>query len=180
MRITEAAVRKYFRELLETPRIQEYAKQYGTISNFINIQGDVVVRPKLSVVKTVGAGYAGMAWGSVKIEISRWILEDKLETRGAVRHELAHLLHVYSRTGGGAHGKEFRNALKIVSPKTWRKDRHWYPNPAIENARTQIHPGPKKATIWRGKKPYTVKQKQLVNALEEKKAAVLANRQNSV
>ena len=142
MRLTEKALHKYFRTLLETPRIQKYVEKYKLPRhNFVvRVDGDEIILPRLRVVKTAGVKYAGMAHSDMVIDISRWILEDKTEAKGTLRHEVAHLLHVYSKQGGDSHGKEFTAALKIVSPTTWRKDRHWHPNPIIEKARIQVHP----------------------------------------
>jgi hypothetical protein len=157
MRITETSLKKYFIELLEIPRIQQYAQDHQTARSKFVIKntGDIVL-PILSIVNTAGVRYAGVAHTCVSIDISRWILEDEVEAKAVVRHEVAHLLHNYSKTGGRTHGKEFHEALKIVSPKTWRKDIHWYPNPVIEKARTKVHPTSPELTIVKvGNRPYT-------------------------
>ena len=156
MKITEAALRKYFYELIETPRIQQYTQNHKQLTSFVLRINGKVVSPCLRIVDTAGVRYAGVAHSHVVIDISRWILEDKTEARATLRHEVAHLLHSYSKQGGGPHGKEFNNALKVVSPRTWRKDRHWYPNVNIEKARTKVHPAsPKLKVITIGNRPYT-------------------------
>ena len=156
MKTTEAALRKYFNELLETPRIQKYLQDHRQVTKFVMKNKDGVICPRLRVVATAGVRYAGMAHSDMAIDISRWILEDKAEARGTLRHEVAHLLHSYSKQGGGTHGKEFNSALKVVSPSTWRKDKNWHPNPDIEKARTQVHPAsPKLKVIKIGNRPYT-------------------------
>jgi hypothetical protein len=157
MKITEASLTKYFHELVEHPRIQQYAQDHQTArSKFVTKNNGNIILPILSVVNTAGVRYAGVAHTCVSIDVSRWILEDETEAKAVVRHEVAHLLHHYSKTGGRAHGKEFHATLKVVSPKTWRKDRHWYPNPVIEKARTKAHPTSPELTIVKvGNRPYT-------------------------
>jgi len=157
MRITEASLRKYFLELIETPRIQKYAQDHQTTkSEFVLKLIDETILPRLRIVDTAGVRYAGIAHTDMAVDISRWILEDKAEARGTLRHEVAHLLHAYSKQGGSAHGTEFTKALKVVSPSTWRKDRHWHPNANIEKARTKVHPAsPILRVVKIGNRPYT-------------------------
>ena len=156
MKTTEKALQKYFRELLETPRIKKYIQDHKQPRKFMMEVNGVVMCPRLRIINTAGVRYAGLAHSDMAIDISRWILEDKTEARATLRHEVAHLLHSYSKQGGGSHGKEFHNALKVVSPRTWRKDRHWYPNANIEKARTKVHPAsPKLKVITIGNRPYT-------------------------
>jgi len=156
VRTTEASLRKYFNDLLETPRIEKYIQAHVQRTSFVmRIKGKVVC-PCLRIVATAGVRYAGIAHSDMAVDISRWILEDKAEARGTLRHEVAHLLHSYSKVGGGVHGKEFHKVLKVVSPSTWRKDRNWHPNANIEKARTTIHPtSPKLKIVKVGNRPYT-------------------------
>ena len=156
MKTTEAALRKYFNDLLETPRIEKYIQAHVQRTSFVmRIKGKVVC-PRLRVVDTAGVRYAGIAHSDMAVDISRWILEDKAEARGTLRHEVAHLLHSYSKVGGGVHGKEFHKVLKVVSPSTWRNDRNWHPNSNIEKARTTTHPtSPKLKIVKVGNRPYT-------------------------
>ena len=156
MKTTEAALRKYFNDLLETPRIEKYLQDHMQRTSFVMTIKGKIVCPSLRIVDTAGVRYAGIAHSDMAIDISRWILEDKAEARATLRHEVAHLLHSYSKQGGGTHGKEFNSALKVVSPSTWRKDRNWHPNANIEKARTTTHPtSPKLKIVKVGNRPYT-------------------------
>ena len=156
MKVTEASLRKYFKQLLETPRIQKYIQDHKQVTRFVVLSKGEVICPRLRIVDTAGVRYAGIAHSDMAIDVSRWILEDKAEARAVVRHEVAHLLHSYSKQGGGSHGKEFHKTLKVVSPSTWRKDRNWHPNANIETARTKVHPtSPKLKVIKVGNRPYT-------------------------
>ena len=83
------------------------------------------------------AEVAGFAVGTSGIHIANWILKDESQAKAVVRHEVAHLLQHYEQEDCRPHGKEFTKALKIVSPKTWRKDRYWYDNPEIAKARKE-------------------------------------------
>ena len=156
MKTTEKALQKYFQELLETPRIKKYLQDHKQPVKFIMRVNGEVRCPRLRIIDTAGVRYAGLAHSDMAIDISRWILEDKAEARGTLRHEVAHLLHSYSKQGGGPHGREFNNALKVVSPSTWRRDKYWHPNANIEKARTMVHPAsPKLKVITIGNRPYT-------------------------
>lgn len=146
--ITEQALRKYFRSLLEVPRIQDFLNECRkkhayklTRSDFIvETSGGELILPKLRIVDSAGVRYAGLAHTDMSIDMSRWILVDGSQAKAVLRHELAHLLHYYSKLGDRPHGKTFRMILKVVSPRTWRQDTHWYPTPVIEKARMKIHP----------------------------------------
>ena len=156
MKATETSLRKYFNELLETPRIQKYLQDHRQVTTFVMKTRGEIICPRLRVVDTAGVRYAGVAHSDMSIDISRWILEDKAEARGTLRHEVAHLLHSYSKQGGGSHGREFNNALKVVSPSTWRRDKYWHPNANIEKARTMVHPAsPKLRIVKIGNRPHT-------------------------
>ena len=156
MKVTETSLRKYFYALIERPRIQQYVQDHQGVFDFIIKNDGNIVLPILSVVPTAGVRYAGVTHTCVSVDTSRWILEDEAEAKAVVRHEVAHLLHYYSKVGGKVHGKEFTEVLKVVSPTTWRKDRHWYPNPSIEKARIKVHPtSPELKIVKIGNRPHT-------------------------
>ena len=96
--------------------------------------------PDLVIDNTI-KGYAGKAAGCTigvtQVHIAQWILADESEAKGVIRHEVAHLVQHYEHGQCRPHGKEFTKALKIVSPNTWRKDRHWHDNPEIAEARKE-------------------------------------------
>ena len=147
-KINETTLRKYLVSLLETPRIKSFIEQIDNRRNrqFVKFSKEGTLEyPRMLFKDTIAqAIYAGMAHSSMSMDIAKWILQDADEAKGVVRHELAHLLHCYSGVGGNAHGKEFRSVLKIISPRTWRRDRHWHPNPEIEKARLKVHPKSKR------------------------------------
>jgi len=158
VKITEVALHKYFKELLQCPRIKDFIVEYAVDQHGVFIlksnTGDILL-PSLRIIDTAGVKYAGVAHTDMAIDISRWILVDKAEAKATVRHELAHLLHSYSKVKGRSHGKEFHKILKVVSPMMWRRDRHWCPNPVIEKARIKVHPASSPMqTIKVGKRTY--------------------------
>ena len=111
--------------------------------------------PECYLGRKYEAVYAGVAHTFVSMDIAKWILQDADEAKGVVRHELAHLIHSFSGTKGNVHGKEFRVVLKIISPRTWRRNRHWHPNPTIEKASLKVHPNSKQmSTIQIGGRYY--------------------------
>ena len=160
-RITETALRKYLVSLLETPRIKSFI-QDNSISHcrtFLKYSQDGSLMYPLLTFRdtTYGPTFAGVSHTWICTEIARWILADATEAKGVMRHELAHLLHAYTNTGGMVHGKEYRAVLKVVSPITWRRDRHWHPNPVIEKARLLVHPTSKAMDTFKvGKRYYAV------------------------
>ena len=124
----------YLDELWHLPRIHTYT---------ISLQEELS-RPQIVVTETCGARIGGQTWyynhkDSV-IELSSWILYDTNEAKATLRHELAHVVKEYLRFEGGVHGRGFTKALKIVSNRKWRRDRHWKNSLAIEKARVKIHP----------------------------------------
>jgi len=117
-------------------RVQAFIKEYPKAKK---------VRPKVYISDTCGSDTAGQIWCDVsrrrmEIELSRWILVDRKQTLSTIRHELAHALTAICELGGAKHGKEFTKALKIVSPRTFRRDRHWYDNDSVFKARKKYHP----------------------------------------
>ena len=132
---------KYFNQLLMNPKVIQFLEDLGFRQLFIkrDNQGNII-SPRLEVVeKTGGALVAGEAYGSHKVCIAKWILADDKQTRGVIRHEMAHLLHKFSKMGGFSHGQEFNSILKLMSPNRWRKDKNWYPTVQIEKARAKVH-----------------------------------------
>ena len=130
----EESVIAYFNSLLSNPRINTY------INKCRKERGDArVFSPRLTIRPSIRADVAGITYSENFIQISSWILADTIEAKVVVRHELAHALHMYSKLGGRDHGKEYNSVLKIVSPRTWRGDKHWYPTPFVEEARRKYH-----------------------------------------
>ena len=88
--------------------------------------------------------YGGYAHGSHSISIPKWMLADKKEAMGTIRHELAHNLIFYLKLGYKIlHGKEFKEALRVFSPKNWQSDLHWTETPAITQARIKVGINPR-------------------------------------
>ena len=129
--ITPDALFKYLKELLNTERIQTLLQKVKRYKIF---------RPTFKIVPTCGPRWGGMCYGAGTIEISSWILKDASVAKGVVRHELAHAIQDFLTIDGRSHGKEFIQILKSVSPRKWRRDRHWHSTPAIQIARIKIHP----------------------------------------
>ena len=50
------------------------------------------------------------------------------------------MIKAHCKLPGTPHCQGYIQSLKNVSPKTWRKYTHWYPNLDIEEARLKIHP----------------------------------------
>lgn len=132
MGITPYTLYKYFKSLLMKPvitaKFQEAFQKFGSF------------RPSLNIVSTCGYKCGGLTYGCERVEISSWVLKDAQQAMSVVRHEVAHLLHEYFMEGGTAHGKEYIQWLKIVSPRNWRLDRHFTITPAIRKARQIVHP----------------------------------------
>ena len=138
MSVGEQTLRNYLVTLIQNERIQEFLKTKAPrrkLSNF---------HPRLSIVENVAKAnasqYAGIAVGSDRMEISKWICVDKDQAFSTVRHELAHNIKNWCKLPGSHHGRGFTEALKIVSPRLWRSDRHWKRTPEVEAARAQINP----------------------------------------
>ena len=105
------------------------------------------------VSDTCGVNTAGQIWLNSKnakeipvLEMSRWILASKTESKRVVRHEIAHILQFlcdYDEQGRW-HGKDFTKALKIVSPNNYKRgvnsDRGWHTSTDILKARKVYHP----------------------------------------
>ena len=145
MVITAKTLYKYFMKLLSKDAIANLISTAKRVNPFA---------PMFKVKTTCGMNYGGLAYKYNSLEISSWVLQDAKEAKGIVRHEVAHLLHDYIDTGGTAHGKEYVSVLKIVSPKTWRRDRHFNITPAIHKARKLIHPNKHKVNVASYRVPY--------------------------
>ena len=100
--------------------------------------------PRVFSSPSCGVNVAGQTWiyktGEADIELSSWILVSKIETKRVIRHEVAHILKAICKLPGSSHGKAFNSTLKLVSPRMWRKDRHWYQSKVIDQARKIHHP----------------------------------------
>ena len=129
--ITPDALFKYFKELITTERVQVLLHSLTRYKIF---------KPVLKIVPTCGAKWGGMTYGANRIEVSSWILKDAKAAKGVIRHELAHAIQDFLGIEGRPHGKEFIQMLKTISPRNWRRDRHWHSTPEIQIARTKIHP----------------------------------------
>ena len=129
-KVRQSTIEKYLTKVLTTDRVKEFLKQ--------NNRPDMKI-PHIIVVPTCGSLVAGQTIGDKLIKLSSWLLVDEEETLSVIRHESSHALKVHSMLTGGSHGAGFTQALKTVSPRTWRKDKYWYPNPEIEDARLRIH-----------------------------------------
>ena len=125
---------KYLDKLLNLPRVAEALNAVLKPSPVI----------KIIVSSTCGASTAGQTWyypdGESIIELSSWILYDFEEAKKVIRHEFAHVVQCYCRYEGGMHGRGFNKALKVVSARKWRTDKHWIVTQGIEEARRKHHP----------------------------------------
>lgn len=128
--MTLSEINSYVQHVLTKPKVQGYLdnKQY------------TLFMPKVSIVNSCGPLYAAMTYGHGLIEVSSWLLVDKDETLRTLRHECAHVLKNKCSMPGSAHGRGFTQALKMISPRLWRRDKFWHPNDKIEDARLLMHP----------------------------------------
>ena len=131
MSISPQALFTYLKSLLQKEKIKDTILKARTNAPF---------RFVFKVVPSCGLRFGGLAFSYRLIQVSSWILKDASVAKGVVRHELAHVLHDYADTGGTAHGKEFIQMLKLVSPNRWRADRYWQMKPTIIKARNLMHP----------------------------------------
>ena len=142
--ISRKGIKKYFLEVLNKDSVVRVINECGKKRN-TKMYKDFL--PELSIDNTIKgfrAQVAGFTVGVSQVHIAQWILADESEAKGVVRHEVAHLVQHYQAGGGRPHGKEFTKALKLVSPKTWRRDRHWRDNPLIIKARKECETNPNK------------------------------------
>jgi hypothetical protein len=144
--ISRTAIKKYFTETLHKESVRntlEGAKH----KHFNSPKMLQDYTPRLQIdnsLKGFPIKVAGFTSGCTEVHIAQWILVCDSEAKAVVRHEVAHLVQHYTHEGCKPHGKEFTEALKIVSPKTWRKDKHWHDSPEVEKARKECVNNPKK------------------------------------
>ena len=149
--ISKNAIKEYFDNTLRKPKVVEAIEK-------ANSTGPKMLRdytPTLHIdrnLKGFTQSVAGYAQGCSQVHIAEWILADESQAKGVVRHEVAHILQHYQNIRenwplSNPHGKTFTSALKIVSPTSWRKDRHWLDNPHIEKARKECKAKPKKILL---------------------------------
>lgn len=125
MKVTEKSLRNYLIYLQK-----KHLNSFPTISLSILSRGDV----GYSIIK---GGYALV--DKKRIEVQKWMLVDKRQAYMVVRHEIAHFLHAWTgQEVTKSHGKEFKKALKIISPKRWKTDLHWKETPEIFAAMTKL------------------------------------------
>ena len=53
-----------------------------------------------------------------------WVLHDKEELKGTLRHEFAHYLVNLKNKLAPFHGRLFNDCLRLVSGRRWREDKH--------------------------------------------------------
>lgn len=141
-RISKEALRKYFTSVLNKEQVKQYVKEASLLKqNKYKPEMLADYTPKMAYARIPGKGVlkkaAGVCKGCNDIRIADWILVDSTEAKATVRHEIAHALQHYKYgMNVRSHGKEFIEALKIVSPNGWRKDRHYQETPEIVKART--------------------------------------------
>jgi|TARA_R110002110_G_scaffold59812_1_gene168999 hypothetical protein len=127
----EVTLNRYVHKLIAKEKVRD----------FVGDSSDrELVPPTVMIVPSCGPLIAGQTFGKRLIQISSWILVDGDDTVEAVlRHEVAHAVKVHCKLTGDAHGAEFTRSLKHVAPRTWRRDKYWWPTPVIEEARLKIH-----------------------------------------
>ena len=127
----EATLKAYVKKLMTKDSLKDFIGDNSS-------QG--LAAPVIFVVPSCGPLVAGQTFGKKLVEISSWVLVDDEATEAVLRHELAHAVKVHCNLEGSAHGAGFTSSLQSVSPRKWRKDKYWWPTPAIEEARLKIHP----------------------------------------
>jgi len=141
----EASQRTYHDHTLQTYADSIFHK--AEISTFIAKHSAIAYyvggSPTVYVSGTCGSDTAGQVWCNpayIDIELSAWILIDKKQTQGIIRHELAHAIAYLCNLQGSYHGRGFTQALKLTSPRLFRRDRHWHDTPAVYTERKKYHP----------------------------------------
>ena len=132
-------LQKYVDKIYRHSRVQDYL--YSNCQGLtLALDGD---SPTVWVSDTCGVRTAGQIWCNydrMDIELSSWILVDEKQTQGVLRHELAHAIVFLCEFGGSSHGREFTQALKLTSPRLFRRDRYWHDTPAVYTERKKYHP----------------------------------------
>ena len=144
--ISKNAIKGYFDATLNKSKVREAINEVNSSKPKMLQE----FKPTISIdkqFKGFGDGVAGFTHGCTQVHIAEWILADEAEAKGVVRHEVAHLVQFYKYDTCKPHGKEFTSALKIVSPTSWRKDRHWRDNPNIAKARKECKAKPNKILL---------------------------------
>ena len=142
--ISRVAIKTYFRDTLSKSAVVDIIEK----SHTNHLHAPQMLRdyvPMLTIdndIKGFKSQAAGFTIGVNSVHLAQWILADESEAKAVVRHEIAHLEQHYVNGDCPPHGKEFTSALKIVSPKTWRKDRHWHDNAQIAEARKECKKKP--------------------------------------
>ena len=131
-------LQKYADKMYRHPRVQDYIWAGSTLTLAL---GDA--NPTVYVSDTCGVETAGQIWcdaDQIDIELSSWILVDEKLTQSVIRHELAHALVFLCELEGSSHGRGFTQALKLISPRLFRRDRHWHDTLAVYTERKKHHP----------------------------------------
>jgi len=136
MSVREKTLKSYLASLILNSRIQKFI-EVNTSKNASNFHPTLVVVDQVS--RSNPSQCAGAAIGAGRVQISQWICIDKDQAFSTVRHELAHCIQYFCNLTGLEHGRGFTQALKAVSPRLWRTDRHWEKTPAVEDARREIN-----------------------------------------
>ena len=96
--------------------------------------------------------FAAQADSYHSISMTKWIMKDRQEAYSTLRHELAHNIVAWLRLPYSiSHGKEFKQILKQIAPKTWHNDLHWNMSQSISQARINMGIKPRiyKPLPWR-------------------------------
>lgn len=144
--ISRTAIKKYFTETLRKESVTETIRSADKKhTNSPKMLQDYMPRLQIdSKISGFSRKVAGYASGCTEVHIAQWILASESEAKGVIRHEVAHLVQHYLNGECQHHGKEFTSALKVVSPRSWRKDRHWHDTPEIAKARKECEKNPTK------------------------------------
>tara|TARA_Y100000310_G_scaffold114205_1_gene112719 strand:+ start:13759 stop:14199 length:441 start_codon:yes stop_codon:yes gene_type:complete len=129
-------------------KLQKYSDSIffkDAVYNFVFNNNKTIIKdsPSIYISETCGSAIAGQVWCNaqyIDIELSAWILVDTKQTQGVIRHELAHAIVFMCKLKGSQHGRGFTQALKLTSPRLFRRDRHWRDTSAVYMERKKYHP----------------------------------------